>query len=78
MEGRIIMLPTQTGTLHLRFAGHSEDISLAIMGLRPEANDDEIRTKLASRLSCSVATLEDYVIVREQQTIIVRPLAIYG
>ena len=40
--------------------------------------DAELRTALARRYDCAMADLEKYVIVREQQAIIVRPVAIYG
>jgi hypothetical protein len=64
--------------LHIRFAGRSEDMELAALGLRPEATDAELRAALAQRYDCAVADLQDYIVVREPQAIIVRPLAFYG
>ena len=64
--------------LHVRFDGHSDDIDLATLGLRPDARDAEIRSALARHYDCSAAQLNDYVIQREPQAIIVRPMAIYG
>ena len=72
------MLATDTTLLHVRFAGRSEELDLAAVGLSPEATDGELRAALARRYDCAVADLADYVIVREPQAIIVRPVAIYG
>ena len=72
------MLATDTTLLHVRFAGRSEELDLADLGLSPEATDDQLRAALARRYDCDTATLRDYVIVREAQAIIVRPVAIYG
>jgi hypothetical protein len=72
------MLATETTLLHVRFAGRSEDLDLAVLGLRPDADDGALRAALARRYDCAAADLKDYVIVREPQAIIVRPLAFYG
>ncbi len=72
------MHATEKTHLHIRFAGRSEDLELAALGLRPEATDAELRAALAQRYDCAVADLQDYIVVREPQAIIVRPLAFYG
>ncbi len=72
------MLATETTLLHVRFAGRSEELDLAGLGLHPEASDTDIRLALAKRYGCSVKDLYDYVVTREPQAIIVRPVAIYG
>jgi len=72
-----MLIDTQT-RLHVRFNGHSEELDLATLELQPGVSDVELRTALARRYDCTVAALEDYVIVREPQTIIVRPVAFYG
>jgi hypothetical protein len=72
------MLMFETTRLHVRFAGRSEELDLAVLDLRPDASDAELRTALAQRYGCAAADLDEYVVVREPQAIIVRPVAIYG
>ena len=72
------MLTTETTLLHIRFAGRSDDVDLGELGLTCDAGDTELRTALARRYDCSVSDLAGYVVVREPQAIIVRPVAIYG
>ena len=69
---------TNQQMLHLRFNGRSDELSLAALGLTPEATDEQIRAALAAHLDCSPAALADHVIVRHQTAIVVRPEAIYG
>lgn len=72
------MLMTSTPALHVRFAGRSDDLDLAALGLRPDASDAELRAALARHYDQPAAALDDYVIAREPQAIIVRPVAFYG
>jgi hypothetical protein len=72
------MIVTETTRLHIRFAGRSEDLDLAELELNREASDADLRIALARRYDCSVKDFYDYLIVREPQAIIVRPVAIYG
>ncbi|MFP4435739.1 MAG: hypothetical protein ACLFVO_00520 [Chloroflexaceae bacterium] len=72
-----MLTDTQT-RLHVRFNGRSEELDLATLELQPGVSDVELRTALARRYDCTVADLEDYVIVREPWAIIVRPVAFYG
>jgi hypothetical protein len=67
-----------TTMLHVRFNGRSEDLELRTLGLHANASDSELRTALAHRYDCKPGDLAQYVIVREPQAIIVRPVAIYG
>jgi hypothetical protein len=71
-------LATETLRLHVRFNGRSEELDLDTLGLGPEASDGELRVALARRYACAEVELADYVIVREPQAIIVRPVAFYG
>jgi hypothetical protein len=64
--------------LHVRFNGRSDEFALETLNLRPAASDAEFRTALARHYDCRVSDLADYVIVREDQAIIVRPVAVYG
>ena len=72
------MLMAHTTLLHVRFGGRSEELDLADLGLNAKASDAQVRAALAKRYDCRVADLNDYVIVREAEAIIVRPVAIYG
>lgn len=72
------MLTANALHLHVRFNGYSEDLDLAAINLPPDASDAELRAALVRRYDCSAAALDDYVIVREPQAIIVRPIAYYG
>ena len=72
------MLATDTTLVHVRFDGRSEDLDLAALGMEEGATDAELRTALARHYDRPVADLADYVVVRERQAIIVRPVAIYG
>ena len=67
-----------TFPIHVRFDGRSEDLNLATLGLRPSASDGALRSALARHYECSVAKFDGYVIQREPQGIIARPMAIYG
>ncbi|HET9221094.1 MAG TPA: hypothetical protein VFO07_01255 [Roseiflexaceae bacterium] len=73
-----MMLTTEMMRLHVRFDGRSEDLDLEALGLGYDAGDAEIRATLARRYDRAVEDLAGYVIVREPQAIIVRPIAFYG
>ena len=72
------MLLAETIRLHVRFNGRSEDLDLAALGLGCDAGDSELRAALARRYDCPTDALDEYVIVREPQAIVVRPVAFYG
>jgi len=72
------MLLAETIRLHVRFNGRSEDLDLDTLGLGHNASDAELRAALARRYECPAGALDEYVIVREPQAIIVRPVAFYG
>ncbi|NJP06508.1 MAG: hypothetical protein HC837_13230 [Chloroflexaceae bacterium] len=65
-------------SLHVRFNGQSEELDLAVLHLGADVSDTALREALARHYDCSQEALDEYVIVREPQAIIVRPLAIYG
>ena len=73
-----MLLTTETMRLHVRFNGHSEDLDLATLELGRDASDSELRAALARRYDCAVDDFASYVIAREPQAIIVRPIAFYG
>ncbi|HEU4324459.1 MAG TPA: hypothetical protein VFS21_15060 [Roseiflexaceae bacterium] len=68
----------QDTRLHVRFDGRSEELLLADLDLRADVDDATLWSALARRYQCPVSALEGYVIVRESQAIIIRPLAFYG
>ena len=72
------MLMTDTVRLHVRFDGRSEDLDLHTLGLCHSASDAELRAALARRYDRPADALDEYVIVREPQGIVVRPVAVYG
>lgn len=71
-------LIADTIRVHVRFEGRSEDIDTATLRLAPTADDTELRAALAQRYDRKLSDLDAYVIVRESQAIIVRPVAFYG
>ena len=72
------MLMSNTVRLHVRFDGRSEDLDLDTLGLRHDASDADLRAALARRYDRPADALDEYVIAREPQGIVVRPIAIYG
>lgn len=72
------MLIEPATTLHVRFAGRSEELELEALGLGAQPSDAELRAALARRYERPPADLDGYVIVREGRAIIVRPVAFYG
>lgn len=74
----MLTLTPPPARLHVRFAGRSEDLTLDQLGLPPDAGDDALREALARRYERPPDELRAYVVVREPQAIIVRPLAFYG
>jgi hypothetical protein len=73
-----MMLTRETMALHVRFNGRSEDLDLATLELEHDASDTELRAALARRYDCTIDDLANYMIAREPQAIIVRPIAFYG
>ena len=73
-----MLLTTETMRLHVRFNGRSEDLDLATLELGCDASDTELRAALAHRYDCAIDDFASYVITREPQAIIVRPIAFYG
>ncbi len=68
----------KTTTLHVRFDGRSDELDLKGLNLVAGASDNQLRTALARHYDCPIKELDDYVIIREPQAIIIRPIAIYG
>jgi hypothetical protein len=72
------MILQETLPLHVRFNGRSEDLDLAALDLGRNASDNELYAALARHYDCAIDDFANYVIAREPQAIIVRPIAFYG
>jgi hypothetical protein len=66
-------------TVHLRFEGRSEQVSLGQLGLAANADDRAIKNAVANYLNVSPGRLNLYVVERhENGNFTVRPEAVYG
>jgi hypothetical protein len=65
-------------TVHVRFDGRSEELTLAMLNLTSNASDTQIRQALTGHFDLPANYLDAHVIVHTSQAIIVRPEAIYG
>ena len=65
-----------TTALHARIGGRSEDLDLAALNLAANAADTAILEALGARYETDLTS--GYVVAREGQAIIVRPVAFYG
>jgi hypothetical protein len=65
-------------TVHVRFDGRSEELTLAMLDLTINATDAQIRQALTGHFDLPANYLDSHVVVRTSQAIIVRPEAIYG
>jgi hypothetical protein len=65
-------------TVHIRFHGRSEELTLAMLHLTSHATDAQIKQAIAHHFDLPAHSLHDHVVVRNSQAIIVRPEAIYG
>ncbi len=65
-------------TIHVRFAGRSEELSTAQLKQADLASDSAIKHALASYFDLPQFYFDDHVVVRNNTAIIVRPEAIYG
>jgi len=64
--------------VHVRFDGRSEELTMGILHLDNHATDSQIKQAIANHFDLPSNYLDDHVIVRTSNTIIVRPQAIYG
>lgn len=65
-------------TVHVRISGRSEEFSLATLGLQSDASDAQVLNAVARHLDLPISALNNHIIVRTSQAIIVRPEAVYG
>lgn len=64
--------------IHIRFDGRSEELTTRELNLAPNANDGQIKQAVARYFDLSGNYLQDYVVVHNSTSIIIRPEAIYG
>jgi hypothetical protein len=72
------MTTLDTTRLHVRFEGRSDELDLQALQLTSEISDAELRAALARHYDRTPDVLDGYLVVREPQAIIVRPVAFYG
>lgn len=77
------MTPTRTdlhhGTaLHVRFDGRGDELTLGALGLDHQAEDRAIKQAVARYYDYPAHAFDDYVLVRYEHAIVLRPEAIYG
>ncbi len=65
-------------TIHVRFDGRSAELPAAMLRLGNTPDDMQIKRAIASHFDLPFSYLDNYVVVRNSNTIIVRPEAIYG
>ncbi len=64
--------------VHVRIDGRSEELTLAMLDLNYNATDEQIKQAVAGHFDLPAHSLDNHVVVRTSQAIIVRPEAIYG
>jgi hypothetical protein len=64
--------------IHVRFDGRSEELTATMLHLAIPATDSQIRQAIVSHFDLPANHLDDHVIIRTSDAIIVRPEAIYG
>lgn len=65
-------------TIHVRFDGRSEELTAGMLQLDNHAADSQIKRAIADHFDLPTGYLDNHVVVRTSNTIIVRPEAIYG
>lgn len=65
-------------TVHVRFDGRSEELTASMLHLDNHATDPQIKQAIANHFDLPSHYLDDHVVIRASNTIIVRPEAIYG
>ncbi len=64
--------------LHVRCEGRSDELTLGVLGLDRQASDESIKRAVAVHYERPVHDFDDYVLVRYDQAVVLRPEAIYG
>jgi hypothetical protein len=72
------MVQLTNQAVHVRIDGRSEELTLAMLGLNDNATNEQIKQAIAGHFDFPAHSLDNHVVVRTSQAIIVRPEAIYG
>ena len=72
------MVQLTNHVVHVRVDGRSEELTLAMLDLNDNATNEQIKVALAGHFDLPVHSLDNHVVVRTSQAIIVRPEAMYG
>lgn len=64
--------------LHVRYDGRSEELAFAQLHLESNASDTQIKQAVTSHFDLPRGHFDNYVIVRTQNAVILRPEALYG
>jgi hypothetical protein len=64
--------------LHVRFDGRSEEFTFAGLHLERDASDAQIKRAVTGHFDLPRDHFDDYVVVRTQNAVILRPEALYG
>ncbi|GHO45539.1 hypothetical protein [Ktedonospora formicarum] len=66
-------------TLHVRFEGRSTELPMEVLfGLQADASDEQVKQTVILHFHLLPHSLDDHVVIRSSNAIIVRPEAIYG
>ena len=64
--------------LHVRFDGRSEELTFARLHLTNDASDAQVKQAVTGHFDLPRDYFDDYVVVRTQNAVILRPEALYG
>ena len=64
--------------VHVRYNGCSTEVPLSQLGLQADVQNEQILQAVARHLDLPAHVLNNHVVVRTGQAIIVRPEAVYG
>ncbi len=75
---QLIQTDNTEQTLHVRFEGRSEELSLKTLNLSRDSSDALVKRALTAHFDRPDGYFERFVVVHTSQAVIVRPEAIYG
>jgi hypothetical protein len=64
--------------IHVRFHGRSEELTAVSLAVSDASQDTMLKQAIAQHFDLPPHTLDQHVVIRTSQAIIVRPEAIYG
>jgi hypothetical protein len=78
LGGGIAMAQLINHAVHVRIDGRSEELTLAMLDLNDNATNEQIKLAITGHFDLPMHYLDNHVVVRTSQAIIVRPEAMYG